>query len=50
VLYCRTGNRSKVLGDALINQAGLTNVTHLTDGIVGWEKGGNKTVLYQAKQ
>jgi hypothetical protein len=35
-----------MLGNALIDQVGLKNVYHLTDGIVGWEKLGNKTSVY----
>ena len=46
LLYCRTGNRTQMLGNALIDQVGLKNVYHLTDGIVGWEKLGNKTSVY----
>ena len=40
LLYCRTGSRTNMLGNALINQAGFTNVTHLDEGIVGWKKNG----------
>lgn len=36
VLMCRTGNRSGKIVDALINQAGFTNVHNLTGGIVRW--------------
>lgn len=43
LLYCRTGNRTEMLGNALIDQVGLKNVYHLTDGIVEWKKVGNKT-------
>ena len=46
LLYCRTGNRSGMLGNALIEQVGLKNVFHLTDGIVGWKKLGHKTISY----
>jgi len=38
LLYCRTGNRTGMLGKALIDQLGHTNVSHLSDGIVGWKK------------
>ncbi|MDC1041727.1 FKBP-type peptidyl-prolyl cis-trans isomerase [Amylibacter sp.] len=44
LLYCRTGNRTEMLGNALIDQVGLKNVYHLTDGIVEWKKSGNKTI------
>ena len=40
LLYCRTGNRTGILGKALIDQVGQTNVSHLRDGIVGWKKQG----------
>ena len=46
LLYCRTGNRTEMLGNALIDQVGLKNVYHLTDGIVEWKKSGNKTTDY----
>lgn len=36
VLMCRTGNRSGKIAEALINQAGFTNVHNLTGGIVRW--------------
>jgi len=40
LLYCRTGNRTGILGKALIDQVGQTNVSHLSDGIVRWKKQG----------
>ena len=40
LLYCRTGNRTAILGQALIDQIGQTNVSHLSEGIVGWKKQG----------
>ena len=46
MLYCRTGNRTGMLGDALLNQVGLTNISHLTDGIVGWSAAGFETQTY----
>jgi len=36
MLYCRTGNRTASLGNALIEQLGFTDVTHLSSGITGW--------------
>ena len=45
MLYCRTGNRTTSLGNALIEQLGYTDVTHEA-GITGWMDGGNKTVTY----
>ena len=47
LLYCRTGNRTGVLGQALIEQVGQTNVSHLSEGIVGWKKQGHPTVDYK---
>ncbi len=47
-LYCRTGNRTGTLGNALVNQVGLRNVTHLKTGIVGWKKNGFLTIPYQS--
>ena len=47
LLYCRTGNRTGILGKALIDQVGQTNVSHLSDGIVGWKKQGFPIVDYK---
>ena len=47
MLYCRTGNRTNSLGNALIDQLGFSKVSHLTDGIVGWTKDGEPTVPWQ---
>ena len=49
-LYCRTGNRTETLGNALVNQVGFSNVAHLDTGIVGWKKDGLPTVAYRPKQ
>ena len=46
VLYCRTGNRTKALGNALISQLGFTDVRHLSYGIKGWKKINHKTIKY----
>ena len=46
MLYCRTGNRTTSLGNALIEQLGFSNVTHLSDGITGWLAEGNATEAY----
>ena len=46
VLYCRTGNRTTKLGNAIINHLGYSNLSHLTNGIKGWTKNGLKTVPY----
>ena len=47
LLYCRTGNRTGILGKALIDQVGQTNVSHLSDGILGWKKQGLTIVDYK---
>lgn len=36
ILICRTGNRSAVLANMLVEQAGYTKVYNVTDGIVKW--------------
>ena len=46
VLYCRTGNRTNALGNALISQLGFTDVSHLYYGIKGWKKINHKTMKY----
>ena len=46
MLYCRTGNRTTSLGNALIEQLGFSDVTHLTDGITGWLAEGHETEAY----
>ena len=46
MLYCHVGGRTNSLGNALINQLGYSNVSHLTNGIVGWLADGNKIVDY----
>jgi rhodanese-related sulfurtransferase len=43
-IICRTGNRSKTVGNFLIKQHGYQNVYNVTDGIKGWIAKGNKTV------
>ena len=49
VLYCRSGNRSNRLGNALVNQLDFTNVSHLSDGLIGWQKNGETTINYVVK-
>ena len=44
MLYCGVGIRSANLGNALINQLGYTNVSHLTTGITGWLAEGHTVV------
>lgn len=46
VLYCRTGNRTNKLGNALVSQLGYSNLSHLRNGITGWINDGLKSVPY----
>ncbi len=36
ILVCRTGSRTKVVGDFLSNQLGYKNAMHLKGGIYAW--------------
>lgn len=47
MLYCRSGQRTKALGNALITQLGYTQVSHLSKGIMGWMGNGFDTTPYQ---
>ena len=47
MLYCRTGNRTGIIGNALVSQLGYSDVTHLTDGIVGWTASGAPVVAFK---
>ena len=47
MLYCRTGNRTTSLGNALIDQLGFSDVSHLSTGIEGWLADGRETVPHQ---
>ncbi|MDG1318876.1 MAG: rhodanese-like domain-containing protein, partial [Paracoccaceae bacterium] len=42
VLYCRTGRRIGILHDSLETIMGFKKAMHLSGGIVGWKKHGNK--------
>ena len=44
LLYCRSGNRSNAIGNALITQLGFSQVSHLSTGIAGWIREGYNTV------
>ena len=46
VLYCRTGNRTSKLGDALVSQFGYSNLSHLSRGIMSWTEDGFKSAPY----
>ena len=47
MLYCASGGRTSSLGNALIQQLGYTNVSHLSGGIVEWIGMGNETAAYK---
>ena len=47
MLYCRTGNRTGIIGNALVSQLGYSDVTHLSEGIVGWTAGGASVVVFK---
>ncbi len=47
MLYCRTGNRTTTLGNALIQQLGYNQVSHLSHGITGWVGTGQDTTPYK---
>ena len=46
VLYCRSGRRTGILRDALETSMGFKKAMHLSGGIMGWKKDGNKLVNY----
>ena len=43
-IICRTGRRSKAVGNFLVKQHGYQNVHNVNGGIVAWIAKGNKTV------
>lgn len=43
-LICRTGNRTKAAGQALVQQLGYKNVYNVTHGITGWIRQGRPVV------
>ena len=49
VLYCRTGNRTTKLGNALVSQLGYSNLSHLSKGITGWTEDGFKSAPYTGR-
>ena len=49
VLYCRTGNRTTKLGNALVSQLGYSNLSHLSKGITGWTDDGLKSAPYAGR-
>ena len=49
-IICRTGSRSKAVGNFLIKQHGYQNVYNVTGGITSWVASGNKTVKPTLKE
>ncbi|MGC6517321.1 MAG: FKBP-type peptidyl-prolyl cis-trans isomerase [Candidatus Puniceispirillaceae bacterium] len=47
VIYCHSGARSSMLGQALVEQLGYGAVAHLTGGIMAWAEQGEQTRPYQ---
>ena len=46
MLVCRSGNRTSNLGNALIEQLGFTDVSHLEGGMLHWLGKGQKTIPF----
>jgi len=42
ILVCRSGSRSRTLGNMLAKQLGMENVHHLSNGIMPWIRAGNE--------
>jgi rhodanese-related sulfurtransferase len=47
LLYCLMGARTSNLGMLLIEQLGFLQVTHLSEGIMGWTADGYETIAYK---
>ena len=47
LLYCRSGNRSSAIGNALKTQLGFSQVSHLSTGLAGWIREGYETVAFK---
>ena len=46
ILYCHSAGRSNALGQAMVQQLGYSNVSHLDGGIVSWTEAGEATVPF----
>lgn len=44
ILICRSGSRSKVVGNWMANSLGYKNVYNVKDGILGWKSATGETV------
>lgn len=42
ILVCRSGGRSGKVGNMLTSQLGMSNINHLSNGMMSWIKAGNK--------
>ena len=47
LIYCRSGSRTTILGTALVEQLGFSQITHLSEGILGWTDDGHKTIAHK---
>lgn len=43
ILVCRSGARSGKVGNMLAKQLGMSNIYHLSNGMMSWIRAGNKT-------
>lgn len=46
ILVCRTGSRTKTVGDFLANQLGYKNAMHLKGGIYAWIRDNRKVIRH----
>ena len=46
ILVCRTGNRTKTVGELLANQLGYKNAMHLKGGIYAWIRENKPVMCY----
>lgn len=44
ILICRSGSRSKVIGNWMVNTLGYQNVYNVEEGIINWKRSSGKTV------
>ena len=47
ILICRSGSRSKVIGNWMRRTLGYQTVYNVTDGITGWKRSDGKTVMLE---
>ena len=46
ILYCHSGQRSSMLGNALVDQLGYSKAAHLEGGITSWTEQGQSTIPF----